>query len=81
MRARLFAVLAGAVLFAQGSQVFGNDTRKTVARFGSLENVSDQVAQTRAEAWLKEAVKGDAAKMQQFQTIWKNADRTDGCRS
>jgi hypothetical protein len=76
MRARLFAVLAGAVLFAQGSQAFGNDTRKTPVRFGSLENPSTEVVRARAEAWLKEAVKGDAAKMQQFQTIWKNADRT-----
>jgi len=33
------------------------------------------VARARAEAWLKGAVNGDAARMQQFQALWKNGDR------
>jgi len=76
MRARLFAVLAGAVLFAQGSQaLYANDTKKPLARFGALENVSADAARSRAEAWLKSVANNDAAKLQQFQAIWKNEDR------
>ena len=72
---RCFAFLLGTTLFVQGAQtVIAAD--KAPRRFGALEAQTSEAVQTRARAWLKDAVKGDAAKLQRFDAIWKQEDRT-----
>jgi len=44
---------------------------KTAKAFGALENISADAAKTRAQAWLKEIGKDDAATLQKVETIWK----------
>jgi hypothetical protein len=44
--------------------------------FRALEGMTEEAAQARALAWFKTAVNNDAAKLQQFQTIWKQQDAT-----
>src|SRR5947208_103129 len=38
--------------------------------------MSATAAQAKAQTWFKTAVNNDAAKMQQFQNLWKNEDAT-----
>jgi hypothetical protein len=73
---RWFAVLVGAALCVQGTQtVLGADEKKA-ARFASLEAQAPEVARAQALAWLKDAARGDAAKLQRAEAIWKQEDRT-----
>jgi len=60
-----------------GSAVQAQDAKKQAApRFRALEGMSDEAAQAKAQAWFKTAVNNDAAKLQQFQAIWKNENAT-----
>jgi len=43
--------------------------------FGALEPMSAEAAQAKAQAWLKEVGKTDAATTQKFQAIWSNENR------
>jgi len=66
----------GAALLVQGGQVaLGNEGKKAGARFATLEGTAPEVAQARALAWLKQATGNDAAKVAQFNQIWKQEDR------
>src|SRR5205823_4892368 len=49
---------------------------KKTARFASLEGIAPEAARARALAWFKETVRNDAARMWQFEAIWKQDDRT-----
>src|SRR5262245_41698982 len=55
---------SGAMASAQGK-----------ARFGAIEPMAPEAARAKAEAWLKEVGKGDAATLARLETIWKQ-DRT-----
>jgi len=58
--------MGGQVALAQGK----------TARFGALEPMSAETAKSKAEAWLKEVGKADAATTARLQEIWKQEDRT-----
>ncbi len=51
-------------------ELVGNETPKQKLTFGALEATSPEAARAQAEAWLKATPNG-AAKLQQFQSIWK----------
>jgi hypothetical protein len=71
-----FAVMVGAALCVQGTQnVLGADG-KQAARFASLEAQAPEVARAQALAWLKDAARGDTAKLQRAEAIWRQEDRT-----
>jgi hypothetical protein len=59
-----------------GSAVQAQPAKKQAPMFRTLEGMSDEAAQAKAQAWFKTAVNKDAAKMQQFQAIWKNQNAT-----
>ncbi len=69
---RWFAVLIGAVLFAQGNAALANDKNKVV-RFGALEAPAAETTRASALAWLKNA---DATKMQQAEALWRQEERS-----
>jgi len=54
----------------------GNETPKRVATFGSLETPAPKAVQAKADAWLKEVAKGDAATTRQFEVIWSQDGRS-----
>jgi hypothetical protein len=73
---RWLAVLVGVALCAQGSQTaLANEGKKATTRFATLEGMPSTAARANALAWLKDAVKGDAAKLAQFDALWKQEDR------
>lgn len=72
---RWFAVLLGAALLVPGGQTAFGQGKKAAARFATLEGMAPETAQVRALAWLKEATKNDAAKVAQFNQIWRQEDR------
>jgi len=53
----------------------GKDTKK-VTTFKGLETLTEDVAQAKAQAWFKAAVKNDAAQMAKFKAIWAQQDHT-----
>jgi hypothetical protein len=71
----ILALLSGSAVQAQEKKL-GQDPKKLAPVFHALEGMSDEVAQTKAQAWFKVAVNNNAAKMQQFQNIWKNQEAT-----
>lgn len=73
MKRLLFSPLALAVLLIGVGQVAAADKAPA---FGALEALSAESAQAKALAWLKEVGKTDAATLQKFEAIWKQADRT-----
>ena len=68
------SALALAALVGMGGYANADPTEKKVISFGALEAASPEAVRAQAEAWVKQAVKDDAKK-QQFETIWKAADR------
>jgi len=67
------AVLA----LVSGQAVQAQDKKAAQApAFRALEGLTEEAAQAKALAWYKTAVNNDAAKMQQFQAIWKQQDAT-----
>ncbi len=74
MKRLLVSFAALFALLIAGGQVSAND--KTTRSFGALETMSVEVAKAKAEAWLKDAGKSDAATQQRLQQVWSNADRT-----
>jgi hypothetical protein len=54
----------------------GNETKKPTAGFGTLESPVAAAVKAKAEAWLKGVAAGDAAKLQQFERVWKEETRS-----
>jgi hypothetical protein len=71
----ILALLSGSAVRAQDKKL-AQDPKKLAPAFQALEGLSDEEAQTKAQAWFKVAVNNNAAKMQTFQAIWKNQDTT-----
>jgi hypothetical protein len=71
---RWLAVLIATTLFVAGGQTAFADGGKR-ARFATLEGMTPKAAEAKALAWLKETTKNDAAKLAQFNEIWKQEDR------
>jgi len=64
-------------VFGGSQELVGNETKKKAgATFGSLEGMPPEAARARAEAWLRDVVKADAAKTKQFASIWSQESRT-----
>ncbi|MFO0969668.1 MAG: hypothetical protein U0793_29265 [Gemmataceae bacterium] len=62
--------LVGGQVSAQGS------LRSKIASFGAMEPLSAADVQGKAEAWLKDAGKNDAATLERVRAVWKIEDRT-----
>lgn len=74
MKRSMLSLAALAVLLIAGGQASAND--KTTRGFGAMETMTAATAKAKAEAWLKDAGKTDAATLQKLQQVWSNADRT-----
>jgi hypothetical protein len=67
--------LSGSAVQAQEKKL-GQDPKKPAPLVRVLEGMSDEEAEAKALAWFKVAVNNNAAKLKQFQTIWKNEEAT-----
>lgn len=67
-------ILTALTLVLLAGQGLAADRKEPIA-FGALEPMEVQAARARAEAWLKEIGKTDAATMQRFEAIWKQDER------
>jgi len=72
----VLALLSGATVRAQDGKKVGQDPKKPAALIQVLEGMSDEVAETKAQAWFKAAVNNNADKMKKFQKIWSNQEAT-----
>lgn len=52
------------------------DETKRVPAFGALETPAPETVRAKAQLWLAQVAKGDAAKTQQFEAIWKQEGRS-----
>jgi len=64
--------VVGAVLL--GGSAYGAEKKEV--SFGALEAISPEAARAKAEVWLKETGKADAATLKQFAALWQRDDRT-----
>lgn len=70
----VLALLSGTAV--QGQEAKKTDAKKPAPVFRAVEGMAPEVAQAKAQAWFKTAVNNDAAKLKQFQVIWKNENAT-----
>jgi len=73
MKRLIYPVLALTALVLGGQEV-GAQSKKIIA-FGALEPASADAVKAKAQAWLKEVGKSDAATMERFAAIWKLEER------
>jgi hypothetical protein len=66
--------LALAVLLMAGGQALAQEGKRPIG-FGVLDAASAETVKTQAEAWLKATGKMDGGMTDQFETIWRQADR------
>jgi hypothetical protein len=69
------SALALAALLVASGPALAQDAKKPAAGFGTLDVTAADTVKTQAQAWLKAAGKTDAAVTEQFDAIWKQADR------
>ena len=72
---RYWLSAALAVLLLGGSHGFAAEKTRTPA-FGALEAMTPEAVQAKAQAWLKEVGKTDAASQERFAAIWAQKERT-----
>jgi len=72
---RYWLSAALAVLLLGGSQGFAAEKNRTPV-FGALEAMTPEAVQAKAQAWLKEVGKTDAASQERFGAIWAQKERT-----